>query len=100
MLAQMLACPACRTHCISIDENARALFKEIECPRCGQRLRVKWADPMRVLGVILVLALGLLMLRYRGQLSSGALTGVFVCLAAVGMALRPMLRRLPLARAS
>jgi hypothetical protein len=96
---QMAACPECRLASISVEENARALFKEIECPSCGHRLRVKWADTLRVVGGILLLALGLLLFQYRREVSSGAWAGVFLCLAALSMGLQPLLRRLPLTKA-
>jgi uncharacterized paraquat-inducible protein A len=95
---QMVTCPQCHESSISIDENARALFKEIECPACGHRLRARWADPMRVIGVIAVLALAVLGFHFRSYLRSGTLTAFFICLPAVGLVLVAALRRLPLTR--
>jgi hypothetical protein len=93
--AEMIGCPHCHATSISIEENARALFKEIECPVCAEHLRVNGADAIRALGIVLVLTLGLLGFYYRDALRPLA-PGIFVSLAVFGLLLIPKLRRLPL----
>jgi endogenous inhibitor of DNA gyrase (YacG/DUF329 family) len=92
-------CPECHAPSITQSQNARALFRIIECPACGTRLRVKWADPMRVFGVMLVLALALIGFRFRAVVTSAQLAGLLLLLAAVNVStIAPGMRRLPLAK--